>query len=81
MIENIFNSSSKILSIKKRLKNEKAIFTFINYHLFTFGFNSNAQWLQTNDPYGGNVRTIISNGNNIFAGTTGGGVFLSTNNI
>jgi hypothetical protein len=38
------------------------------------------QWIQTNGPYGGNVRTFAVSGTNLFAGTSGGGVFLSTNN-
>ncbi|MBI4645454.1 MAG: SprB repeat-containing protein [Bacteroidia bacterium] len=40
----------------------------------------NAQWQQTNGPYGGNIRCIASDGTIIFAGTAGGGMFLSTNN-
>ncbi len=40
----------------------------------------NAQWVQTNGPYGGDVRCFAISGSNIFAGTIGGGVFLSTNN-
>ena len=38
-----------------------------------------AQWIQTNGPYGGSSRCFAVNGSNLFAGT-GGGVFLSTNN-
>lgn len=39
-----------------------------------------AQWIQTNGPYGGIVRSLTVSGTNVFAGTNGGGVFLSTNN-
>jgi len=39
-----------------------------------------AQWIQTNGPYGGDVRCFAVNDSNLFAGTGGGGVFLSTNN-
>jgi hypothetical protein len=40
-----------------------------------------AQRIQTNGPYGGNVQCFAVNGANLFAGTAfGGGVFLSTNN-
>jgi hypothetical protein len=39
-----------------------------------------AQWIQTNGPYGGIVNCLAVNGSNVFAGTDGGGVFLSTNN-
>ncbi|MDQ3011765.1 MAG: hypothetical protein M3X11_13785, partial [Acidobacteriota bacterium] len=38
------------------------------------------QWVQTNGPYGGDIRALLVNGTNLFAGTNGGGVFLSTNN-
>ncbi len=37
----------------------------------------NAQWVQSNGPYGGNIRCLVVSGTNIFAGTGGGGVFLS----
>ncbi len=44
----------------------------------------NAQWVQTNGPYGGNIGCFAvspngAGGTNIFAGTNGG-VFLSTDN-
>ncbi len=43
-----------------------------------------AQWVQTNGPYGGNIKCLAVSGKNIFAGTggglRGGGVFLSTDN-
>jgi hypothetical protein len=39
-----------------------------------------AQWIQTNGPYGGYVSCFAVSGTNLFAGTTGSGVFLSTNN-
>ncbi|MBL7997538.1 MAG: T9SS type A sorting domain-containing protein [Candidatus Kapabacteria bacterium] len=41
---------------------------------------AHAQWTQTNGPYGGNVRCFAVSGTNLFAGTYGFGVFLSTNN-
>ena len=41
----------------------------------------NAQWVQTNGPFGGAVYCFAKSGTNLFAGTEGeGGVFLSTNN-
>ena len=39
-----------------------------------------AQWVQTNGPLGGPVHSIVISGTNIFAGTDGGGVYLSNNN-
>ena len=43
-----------------------------------FTFQSHAQWVQTNCPGGGTVKSLLVSGTNLFAGT-GGGVFLSTN--
>ena len=42
---------------------------------------ANAQWTQANGPYsGGKTGFFAVSGTNLFAGTDGGGVFLSTNN-
>ena len=41
---------------------------------------SPAQWVQTSGPGGGNISAIAVQGSNLFAGTQGQGVFLSTNN-
>jgi len=41
---------------------------------------ASAQWVQTNGPYGGDLRALAVSGTNLFAGTWGSGVFLSTNN-
>ena len=38
-----------------------------------------AQWVRTNEPFGGLVSSFATDGTNLFAGTSGG-VFLSTNN-
>src|SRR5207249_7908651 len=37
-----------------------------------------AQWVQTNGPYEGHVPTLATMGTNVFAGTLGGEVFLTT---
>ena len=42
--------------------------------------NCEAQWEQTNGPYGGDVNALASSGGNIFAGTNTYGVYLTTNN-
>ena len=42
--------------------------------------NAPAQWVQTNGPYGGSIHCFAVSGTNLFAGTSEGGVFLSTNN-
>jgi hypothetical protein len=39
---------------------------------------SNAQWVETYGPYGGTVLSLAVSGTNLFAGTNGQGVFLST---
>ncbi|MFH1004572.1 MAG: regulator, partial [Bacteroidota bacterium] len=48
--------------------------------LAILGLSANAQWQQTNGPYGGIITCLSTSGTNIFAGTNGGGVFLSSNN-
>ena len=49
--------------------------------LLSVTFTTNAQWTQTNGPGGGYIKSLCSNGTNLFAVTHfGGGVFLSTNN-
>jgi photosystem II stability/assembly factor-like uncharacterized protein len=42
--------------------------------------NTQAQWEQSNGPYGGDVRSLIQSGNYLYAGTFGGGVFRSSDN-
>ncbi len=43
------------------------------------GWASEAQWLKTNGPSGaGNISSLAIKGNNIFAGTVSGGVYLSS---
>jgi len=48
--------------------------------LVLFHVSLTAQWVQTNGPYGGKVQCLTLNGDNLFAGTWGGGVFRSTDN-
>ncbi|HOS49445.1 MAG TPA: regulator, partial [Bacteroidia bacterium] len=57
----------------------KRIFLAILIHLLML-MNASAQWVQTNGPEGGYINCIAISGSNIFAGTLGAGVFLSTNN-
>ncbi|MHB8581408.1 MAG: WD40/YVTN/BNR-like repeat-containing protein [Ignavibacteriaceae bacterium] len=63
----------------------QSLFIIISFILYTVEVN--AQWVQTNGPYGGIIYALaVSNngtgGTNLFAGSDswGGGVFLSTNN-
>lgn len=39
-----------------------------------------SQWVQTNGPYGGDITCLAAVGSEIYAGTSGGGVFRSNNN-
>ena len=48
--------------------------------LAIIGLSANAQWQKTNGPYGVSINCFAINGSNIFAGTDGGGVFLSSDN-
>ena len=56
--------------------------------LCLFSSNTNAQWVQCEGIYGGNITCLASSGNNIFAGTGDfewysiiwGGVYFSSNN-
>jgi hypothetical protein len=70
----------------------KNIFQFVRCNGFLFGLfclfttinTLHAQWVQTNEPYGGSVPALAvspngTGGTNLFAGTIGG-VFLSTDN-
>ena len=39
----------------------------------------NAQWVEKNNGlWGGQINTLLADGNNLFAGTAGGGIYLST---
>jgi hypothetical protein len=63
----------------------KDFFYFITISIVIFYSSSDAQWVQTNGLYVGDVCTFAISGTNLFAGTTdffvdSGGVFLSTNN-
>jgi hypothetical protein len=66
-------------NINTEKKMYRVLFFLISW-LLSYQFVQ-AQWVQTNGPYGGDIRALIVSGTNIFAGTYGGGgVFLSTNN-
>jgi hypothetical protein len=59
----------------------KSIYRFlIALALFAPADRAFSQWVQTNGPYGRTVVSFAVAGTNLFAGTDGGGVFLSTNN-
>jgi len=56
----------------------KKIYLSLLFFLF-IGFNSYAQWTQTNGPVGGTVSCLTNDGTNLYAGTQGSGVFYSSN--
>ncbi len=64
------------------MKHKKLFFKLLlGFFLSIFMFTeSNAQWIQTSGPYGKTVNFLATSGNNIFAGTSSEGVFLSTDN-
>jgi hypothetical protein len=57
---------------------KKMILIFVVF--MTNGVLLEAQWIQTNGPFGGQINSIVVNGTNIFAGAYYGGVFLSGDN-
>ena len=60
----------------------KDIFRFmiVTSCLFSSANISRAQWVQTNGPNGAEITCLATIGTNIFAGTSMGGVFISTDN-
>ena len=63
-------------------KHMKNIFRllFVVCFLFTCANSLHAQWVRTSGPCGGYVDAFGVSGTNLFAGTGGDGVYLSTNN-
>lgn len=63
-----------------RMKNLKSV---VHPTLFlltaTSTSNISVEWVQTKGSFGGQVYALASSGRYLFAGTNGGGVFLSTN--
>lgn len=57
---------------------------FTRFHILLFCIisiisSSNAQWIPTSGPEGGYILSFASRGSNIYAGTDGGGVYISSN--
>lgn len=55
------------------------IILFIDLSIF-IPEKSKAQWIQTNGPYGGAINALVANGESLFSGTNGAGVFRSIDN-
>jgi hypothetical protein len=58
----------------------KTFFLSIVLCLATLPTAAQAQWVQTSGLYGGYVDALAVSGSKVFAGTWGGGAFVSTNN-
>src|SRR4051812_22538834 len=57
----------------------KTLLFFVALNLY--GCTLHAQWIEKNNGlYGGSILSMAVNGSNLFAGTQGGGAFLSTDN-
>jgi photosystem II stability/assembly factor-like uncharacterized protein len=53
----------------------------VTFTLFLLSIALNAQWVEkSNGLYGGTINVLFSDGDDLYAGTEGGGVFRSTNN-
>src|SRR4051812_16289358 len=63
--------------MKKHLQKSILIPTLL---FFMMAHSVKGQWLQTSGPAGGPVQSMVTDGSNLFAGSNGGGVFLSTDN-
>lgn len=50
-------------------------FLFVVFSIITTTNLLHAQWIQTTEPYGGTVNSIVVSGTNLFAGTYDGGVW------
>jgi len=60
--------------------NMKHLLSFFTVVVLLSAQNLQAQWVQTDGPYGGRVACFAMNGSSLFVGTRDSGVFLSTNN-
>lgn len=69
-----------VMDLRLIMKKHHVKFTYVIALLILFTHESSAQWVQYSGPYGGSINALAISGNNIFAGTSYGGVFLSTNN-
>lgn len=69
--------STIILRKEKKMKNIYA-FLLVVLCIFTSAIPLYSQWVQTNGAVGYQIFCLAENENNLFAGSFGGGVFLST---
>jgi hypothetical protein len=65
-----------ITRIFRLLRGEVLLLAFL---VFVDVNSLEAQWVETNGPSAGYIRCVAVSGTNLFAGTSSGGVFLSTN--
>ena len=57
--------------LEESMKAKNVLFYFFISQLISMSLTQ-AQWVQTNGPYGGNVTALAVSGTNLFAGTDGG---------
>ncbi len=70
----------KIISSPACILNTFHCYIIIYSLLFLFSSTIiKSQWVQTNGPMGGNIWSLALQGTNLFAGTVGGGIYLSSN--
>jgi hypothetical protein len=69
------NSNAYSFCINQGGANMKRSLSFFAIIVLLEAQSLQAQWIQTNGPYGGDVRCFAVNGSNLFAGTNGGGVW------
>ena len=63
---------------KEFMKNSRMLIAGIIATFFIWQVPSQAEWIQTNGPYGGTINGLAISGTNLFAGTDGGGVFVTS---
>lgn len=66
------------------LSHTKKVLPVLLQNVLVFAFlifsrNAYSQWTQSSGPYGGSVWSVLSSGSTIYAGTFGGGIFMSNN--
>lgn len=75
LVLSVNNKASKI-----KLKMKKQFLFLLLLVIFTACLKVQAQWIQTSGPYGVCVDCMAFSGSNLFAGTSGKGIYLSTDN-
>jgi photosystem II stability/assembly factor-like uncharacterized protein len=76
-----FNSKNSIFFSRLHLEDLRTKFLLVFCFILIMRVVANAQWIQTNGPYGGcNATYFINSGNTLFIGTYVGDIYYSTDN-